>query len=114
IAFDSRIRRKRLPLIYQDGVIDGETGESSKKATKQLPTRQGCIQTCVSLLLIPGAWLKNHAGIADSEITQPAMTDVQLHKFAMRLAHFPQVFVARENNSLKIGRASCRERMVSG
>ena len=100
IFFDSGIRRKRLPLKNQDGVVDGETGKSSKKADKQLPTRQGCVQMSVGLLLIPGARLKNHAGIADSEIAGPAMTDVQLHKFATRLAHFPQVFVARKNNSL--------------
>ncbi|PYJ27534.1 MAG: hypothetical protein DME90_09935 [Verrucomicrobia bacterium] len=34
VAFDSRIRRKRLPLKNQDGVIDGETGESSKEGRK--------------------------------------------------------------------------------
>src|SRR5215469_13303985 len=76
IAFNSRVRRKRLSLKNQNGVIDGKTGESSKKPGKQLPTRQGCVQTSVSLLLIAGALLKNHAGIADSEIAGPTVADV--------------------------------------
>src|ERR1700720_2854072 len=88
-------------------MIDAETGESSKKAGKQLPTRQGCVQMSVGRLLIPGARLKNHAGIADSEIAGPAVTDVQLHKFATRLAQFPQIFVPRENNSLIFRQGLC-------
>ena len=76
IGFDSRIRRKRLSLINQEGVIDAETGESSKKTNKQLPPRQSCIQTSVRLLLIPRTMLKNHPGITDSEVAGPAMADI--------------------------------------
>src|SRR5438552_5866503 len=76
IPLDSRIRRERFPLINQNRVIDAETGVRSKKTNKQLPALQSCIQMSVSFLLVSGALLKNHAGIADSEIAGPAMADV--------------------------------------
>src|SRR6266487_1007417 len=95
IALNPRIRRKRLSLINQDGVIDAETWESSKKTNKELPPRQSRIQTSVRRLLIPRTHLKNHPGITDSEVAGPAMADIQLHNFPTRLAHFPQVLVAR-------------------
>src|SRR5882724_68116 len=112
VAFHSGIRRKRLLLINQNRVIDAETGVSSKEANKQLSARQSCIQTSVRLLLVPGALLKHHASIADSEVTWPAMSDVFLENFATCLGHLPQILVSRKYGSLIFWQRLCPSRLV--
>src|SRR5438552_14277946 len=112
ITLDTGIRRHLFSLINQDGMIDAKTRVRGEKANEKLPARQSCIQTSVSLLLIPGALLKNHAGIADSEVAWPAMADLFLYKFPTCLAHFPQILVSRKNNSLIFRQWLCPRRSV--
>src|ERR1051326_3875522 len=100
ICLGSGVRRKRLSLINQDGVIDGEMGESSNKTNKQLPARQSCIQMSVSLLLIAGTLQENHANVADSKIDRPALAYTYLDDFAAPLTHFPEIFISRKNDPL--------------
>ena len=76
IVINSWIRRRRFQLINQNRVIDAEPGISCKKRDEQLAARQRRIQPSVSPFLVAGTVLKDHPGIAHSEVTRPSMADV--------------------------------------
>ena len=88
-------------------------GKVVRKPTNNSPRAKAAFKCSVRPPLIPGARLKNRPGTCLIQITRPAVTDIQLHKFATRLAHFPQIFVPGKQSVDLCGNGSVHAAGVS-
>src|SRR6202011_1093238 len=86
--------------VNKNGVIDVQDWVVGEVGDEKFPARERFLEFPVRFFLISPAVQKKHSRISRPEICDPAQSDVSLHQPSLRLAHFPQIAIAGENDPL--------------